>query len=89
MVNRIEQFMVDEHHRTRERVRGLRELSPEAMAYEVEQAIRQGRMSTLRDELDYQENVKLWRATKATATIAGAAVVFAAAFMALVWVFQR
>lgn len=87
MVNRIEGYMVDEHHRTRERVRGLRELSPEAMAYEVEQAIRQGRMSTLRDELDYQENMALYRAAKWS--LASAAVVAAAAFLALVWVSQR
>lgn len=86
MVNRIETYF-DEHARTRERVRGLRELSPEAMAYEVEQAIRQGRMSTLRDELDYRENMALHRAAKWS--LAGAAVVAATAFLALVWVVGR
>lgn len=83
MVNRIEAFY-DEHARTRERVRGLSELSPEARSYEVTKAIREGRMSQYRDQLDYEENMQLWSAAKVS--LVGAAVVAAVAFAALVWV---
>jgi len=83
MVNRIAHYL-DEHQRTTERVRGIRELSPEATAYEVTKAIREGRMSQYRDQLDYAENMALYRAAKWS--LASAAVVAATAFLALVWV---
>lgn len=86
MVNRIAHYL-DEHQRTAERVRGLRELSPEQTAYNAERAIREGRMSQYRDALDLEENMHLWSAAKWS--LASAAVVAAAAFAGLVWVVQR
>ena len=86
MHNRIETFF-DEHARTRERVRGLAELSPEATAYEVTKAIREGRMSQYRDQLDYEENMRLWSAAKVS--LAGAAFVATAAMLGLAWVLNR
>jgi hypothetical protein len=76
MVNRIEHlFEADEHHRTRERVRGLRELSPEQASYNAERAIREGRMSEYRDQLDYEDNMSCQDVATFTLGVAGLAFV--------------
>lgn len=70
---------VDEHTRVRERVRGLAELSPEARAYEAQQAVADGRIAAVRDELDLQDNLTC--GTVATAIVVGVGVVGALAVM--------
>ena len=89
MHNRIEHYMVDEHQPRRRAETRFAPLSIEERAYLAQQAVNEGRIAEVRDQFDWEDNVKLWRVTKATAAITGAAVVAATAFLALVWVVGR
>ena len=87
MVNRIVNYMLDEHQPRRRAETRFAPLSIEERSYLAQQAVREGRIAEVRDQLDYEENMHLWSAAKVS--LAGAAVVATAAMAGLVWVVNR